>query len=199
MKKTFGTIGMTAAVLLAVSLLASCGSSKKAAEAAPAEPTAASQQAARDGVPAWVYEGRRDETGLYAVGAGKLANKNNSLKMARAEARTELARELKINVEAATQTYIDDFGDNNNRQSLTGLVDTAVQRTDAMMAGSQQIDYFEDTDGTIYVLMYLPYNAVVPTLNESVSAEFKRDETAAFTEQKMAEAYEKYFGSVKKQ
>lgn len=202
MKKTLGVV----AVVLTAAIFASCGSSKKAAEAtapaAPAEPTAASVQAARDGVPAWVYEGRRDETGLYAVGAGKLSNKNNSLKMARAEARTELARELKSNVQAATQTYVDDFGDNTNRQSLTGLVDTAVQRTDAMMAGSQQIDYFEDSDGTVYVLMYLPYNAVVPTLNEALSAtsaEFTRDETAAFTEQKMAEAYEKYFGAVKKQ
>lgn len=187
MKKTLGIL----AVVFVATLFASCGSDKKAAEA---QPTSASVQAERDGVPAWVYEGRRDETGLYAVGSGKMSNKNNSLKMARAEARTEMARTLKVEVQSALQTYVDDTGDEKNRQSLTGMIDNAMQRTDTMMQGSQQVDYFEDKDGSVYVLMYLPYNAIVPTLNETVT-EFNRDSTAAFTEAKMNEAYEKYFSA----
>ena len=54
-------------------LIFSCGSTK--------EVTWAAIQAEKDGVPTWVYEGRRDSKGIYATGAGKLSNLTNSLKM----------------------------------------------------------------------------------------------------------------------
>lgn len=184
MKKILGTV---LAVVTTV-MMFSCGSSK--------EVTSASLLAEKDGVPAWVYEGKRDDTGLYAVGSGKMSNLNNSLKMARAEARVELSRELKSEIQSVLQTYVDDKGDDNNRQSLSGLTDNALLKTDNILNGSQQVDYFQTKDGTVYVLMYLPYNAVVPELNKTVT-EFNRDSTAAFTEAKMAEAYEKYFSENK--
>ncbi len=184
MKKIFGAVS----ALLMTMMIISCGSSK--------EVTSAAELAEKDGVPTWVYEGRKDDTGLYAVGSGKMSNLNNSLKMARAEGRVELSRELAIEIQSVMQTYVDDKGDDENRQSLTGLTDNALLKTDNMLAGSQQIDYYQTKDGTVYVLMYLPYNAVVPELNKTV-AEFNRDSTAAFTEAKMAEAYEKYFSTNK--
>lgn len=184
MKKIFGAVS----ALLMTMMITSCGSSK--------EVTSAAELAEKDGVPTWVYEGRKDDTGLYAVGSGKMSNLNNSLKMARAEGRVELSRELAIEIQSVMQTYVDDKGDDENRQSLTGLTDNALLKTDNMLAGSQQIDYYQTKDGTVYVLMYLPYNAVVPELNKTV-AEFNRDSTAAFTEAKMAEAYEKYFSTNK--
>ena len=65
---------LTLALCAAASLLIfSCGST----------PTSAAQQAAKDGVPTWVYEGKKASDGIYAVGAGKLSNDINSLKMAK--------------------------------------------------------------------------------------------------------------------
>ena len=184
MKKITGAVFALATALM----LMSCGSSK--------EVTSAAILAEKDGVPTWVYEGKRDDTGLYAVGSGKMSNLNNSLKMARAEGRVELSRELKSEIQSVLQTYVDDKGDDKNRQALTGMTDTALLKTDNILNGSQQVDYFQTKDGTVYVLMYLPYNAVIPELNKTV-AEFTQDSTAAFTEAKMAEAYEKYFSENK--
>ncbi len=182
MKKIIAVLAATASLFM----LASCGSTKKVETSEPAV------KADRGGVPAWVFEGKKDSTGLYAVGAGKMSNLQNSLKLARAEARVELARELKVEVQSVLQTYVDDTGSDTARQNLSGMQDSALLKTDAMLQGSQQVDYYQDKDDTVYVLMYLPYEATLPVLNETV-ANFTRDPTAAFTEAKMAEAYDKYF------
>ena len=179
MKKIFGAI----AIALAGILAASCGSSKE---------TAAASQAEEAGYPAWVYEGRKDDTGIYAVGSGKLANVQNSLTMARANGRAELARTLKVQVNDVLQTYVSDTGSDENRDTLTGLVDNTLQKTDAVLEGSQQVDRFQAKDGTIYVLMYLPYESSVKKLNEITSSYTGKPE-AIVTELKMQEAYEKYF------
>ena len=84
----------------AVCLLLNCGS----------KPTSASKQAEKDGVPVWVYGGRKDNTGLYAVGAGKLSNDITSRKMAVAQARLELAQSVEVSVKGITQTLVDDQG-----------------------------------------------------------------------------------------
>lgn len=185
MKKIFGAIALTLAGLL----LASCGSTK--------ETTAAATQAAEDGYPDWVYEGRRDSTGIYAVGSGKLANIQNSLTMARANGRAELARTLKTQVQDVLQTYVSDTGSDENRDSLTGLIDNTLQKTDAVLEGSEQVDRFTAKDGTIYVLMYLPYESAIKALNEEASSYTGKPE-AIITELKMEEAYEKYFSKTKK-
>ena len=72
--------------------------------------TTAAQQAIEDGVPTWVYEGKKDNSGIYAVGAGKLSNDITSQKMAKAQARLELAQEVQVQVKGVTQTFVDDQG-----------------------------------------------------------------------------------------
>ena len=172
-------------------LIFSCGSTK--------EVTSAAIQAEKDGVPTWVYEGRRDSKGIYATVAGKLSNLTNSLKMARAQARLELANTVKIGVEGVTQTLVDDQGSDKDRQNLEALTEHALFKTDTILQGSEQVDYFQDKDGTVYVLMFLPYSTMVTELNKNLetSKSFVRDSTAAYTEEKMAEAYEKFFADNK--
>lgn len=189
MKKLFGALALT----LAGFLFASCESTEA--------PTTASTQAAEDGYPEWVYEGKMDSTGIYAVGAGKLSNIQNSLTMARANGRAELARTLKTQVQDVLQTYVSDTGSDQNRDSLTGLIDNTLQKTDAVLEGSQQVDRFNAKDGTIYVLMYLPYESAVKELNEMTKEEissFTGKPEAIITELRMQEAYEKYFSGKSK-
>lgn len=182
MKKFFGAAAVAAAV--AAFTLASCGSSGEA--------SASATQAEQEGYPDWVYESRRDETGIYAVGSGKLSNIQNSLLMARQNGRAELARTLKTQVQDIMQTYVSDTGSDENRDALTGLVDNTLSKTDAVLEGSQQVDRFQAKDGTIYVLMYLPYDSAVKKLNESAS-EYTGKPESIVTQAKMAEAYEKFF------
>ncbi len=167
-------------------LLFSCGSTQ--------ETTSAAEQAAKDGVPAWVYEGKKDDTGIYAVGAGKLSNDITSQKMARAQARLELAQEVEVQVKGVTQTLIDDQGAEGDRQYLAALTENAALVTESVLNGSEQADMYKGDDGTIYVLMYLPKSTFVTELTKQANS-FNRTSSAAYTEEKMAEAYEKYFAS----
>ena len=183
MKKSLYAVLMCAAVCL----LLNCGS----------KPTSASKQAEKDGVPVWVYGGRKDNTGLYAVGAGKLSNDITSRKMAVAQARLELAQSVEVSVKGITQTLVDDQGAaEGDRQFLAALSENAALTTEAILNGSEQADMFKAGDGTIYVLMYLPKSTFVTELTKKAST-FNRTSSAAYTEEKMAEAYEKYFSTNK--
>ncbi len=158
------------------------------------KPTAAATQAEKEGIPTWVYEGKKDSTGIYAVGAGKLSNDINSQKMAKAQARLELAQSVEVQVKGITQTLIDDQGADDDRQALAALSENAALTTEAILNGSEQVDMFKANDKTIYVLMYLPKSTFVTELTKKANS-FNRTSSAAYTEQKMAEAYEKYFAN----
>ena len=179
-----------AAAVLAAFMLFSCGS----------KPTSASQQAEKEGVPAWVYEGRKDSNGIYAVGAGKLENDITSLKMAKAQARLELAKEVEVTVKGVTQTLVDDQGATGDRTYLAALTENALETTKAILNGSEQVDYFKSNDGTVYVLMILPKKTFVTELATKANqarTSFSPTSSAEYTEEKMAEAYEKYFSTNK--
>lgn len=178
MKKLLATF----AALLTAFTLFSCGSTK----------TTPAAQAKKEGLPEWVYVGKTDSTGIYAVGAGKLANVVNSHKMAVAEARTELARTLKVQVQDVLQTYTSDLGSETNRDALSGLIDNTLQKTDAVLTGTQQVNRFNAEDGTVYVMMYLPYEFSVKELNKAVS-DYTGKMEAVITDARMREAYDKYF------
>ena len=178
--------------VLALIMVTSCSSSK--------QPTTAASQAEELNLPTWVLEGKRDNTGIYAVGSGKLSNLTNSLKMAKAQARVELATTVKANVQAVTQTLVDDQGAQGDRQDLEALTENALIRVDTVLQGSEQVDQYIAKDGAVYVLMYLPYSTLVTELNKNLEESkttFSRTSSAAYTEEKMAEAYEKYFSQNK--
>ncbi len=182
MKKIFGAVAFSLIAFATIPLI-SCGSTTEAAK-----------QAEQEGYPDWVYEGRRDATGIYAVGSGKMSNIQNSLTMARSNGRTELARTLKTQVQDVLQTYVSDTGSDENRDALSGLVDNTLQKTDAVLQGSQQVDRYQAKDGTIYVLMYLPYESAVTELNK-ITSDYTGKPESIITEAKMNEAYEKYFST----
>ena len=71
------------------------------------------------------------------------------------------------------------------------MEEATVQRTAGILQGSTQKDYWVDADETVFVLMYLPYNAITPTANDIVS-EYVTDKKTEITEKKVAEALKKY-------
>lgn len=178
---------LTAAmIVIAGFMFASCGSTE----------TTAASQAAELNLPSWVLEGKRDNTGIYAVGTGKLSNLVTSQKMAMAQGRLELANMTKTSVQGVTQTLVDDQGADGDRQYLAALTENALLKVDTILVGSEKVDQYIGSDGTVYVLMFLPKSTFLTELNK-VNAEtaktFNRTSSAAYTEAKMEEAYEKYF------
>lgn len=180
------------ALCTAAVILTSCGSTKEAAAAN--EETAASKVAkviGAEGVerPAWVMEGKKAADGIYAVGAAKMSTTQNSLKAARVNGRAELANTVQISLKGATTTYAEDTG--IPADTLNYMEEAIVQKTDQILQGSTQADYWVGQDSTVYVLMYLPYESIVPQVNQVVK-EYAADKKSEITTEKVAAAVEKY-------
>ena len=198
MKKSFL---LTAAACAAPLFFTAC-SSKKAAEAKQQEQQAQEQTAAQqanevnkvigaEGIarPDWVMGGMEAPDGVYAVGSAKFSNMQNSLKAARANGRAELANTVQASVKSAITTYAEDTG--LSADTLNYMEQATVQKTDSILVGSTQKDYWVGPDETVYVLMYLPYTAVVPAAN-NVIKDYIPDAKTELTVEKVQAAVEKY-------
>ena len=180
--------------IFAAIILSGCKSTE-----AENQSTTAAQQAASassvigaDGVarPDWVLTGKEDDTGIYAVGSGKLSNDQNSLKLARSNARTELSRTVAASTQSVLRTYTQDTG--NSKDVLNYLEEATQIKTANILQGSKQVDMWKAADGTYYVLMYVPYKAILPEVTTEVS-NFVQDTKTVLTEAKALEAFKKYF------
>lgn len=168
----------------ALALLAGCASTKSAADKIPSAKGA-------DGVtrPDWVFSGKESSDGIYAVGSGKMSNTVNSLKVAETNGRANLARMTQTTIKSVLTTYAEDTGIKDD--VLNFMEEATVERTAAVLTGSTRKDYWQDQDGVVYALMYLPLKAVVPTVN-SIIDDYAVDKKTKITEEKVAEALEKY-------
>jgi len=141
--------------------------------------------------PDWVIMGRDTADGIYAVGAGKMTTLQTSLKLAKANGRIELARQLNVEVQSALTTYQQDSGVDDQSQVINFMEEASVQKTDAWLQGTKQVDYWLGADGTAYVLMFLPYDLIVPTVNQAL-VDFTRNPSAKFAEEKALDALKRY-------
>ena len=164
-------------------LLISCGS-KKAADEVPAT-------VGKEGVsmPQWVMSGLESDDGIYAVGAAKMSNKVNSVTAARTNGRAELLRTVQTTLKTAVTTYAEDTGVAS--QTLNYMEAATVERAAGVLNGSQQKDYWMDEDGTVYVLMYLPFESLAIEANDIID-EYVTDAKTKITEEKVAAALKKY-------
>ncbi|OJF77015.1 MAG: hypothetical protein BKP49_03925 [Treponema sp. CETP13] len=177
-------------VTMVVLLLAGCASTPKESAASEAAKTVVigAEGIAR---PSWVLMGKESEDGIYAVGAGKMSTPQTSLKLAKANGRTELARQLNVEIQSALTTYLQDSGVGDQSQVINYMEEVSVQKTDAWLQGTKQVDYWLGADETVYVLMFEPYDVIVPIVNEELK-EFTRNPAAEFAEDKAIEALKRY-------
>lgn len=172
---------------LAAIVLAGCASTKAPKRAADQVP----ERVGADGVvmPSWVMAGEEAEDGIYAVGSAKFSSRANSLKAARTNARAELTQTVQTTLKTAVTTYAEDMGASDS--ALNYMEQATVERAVGILQGSSQKDQWVDNDGTTYVLMFLPFKAMLPEANNIVD-EYVSDKKAQITEQKVAEALKKY-------
>lgn len=176
--------------VLAAIMITSCGTTNQ-------EPTAAAKAAEKqvtgaDGVdrPAWVLTGKEDATGIYAVGSAKLSNDQNSLKLARTNGRAELGRTILASTKSVLRSYTEDTG--NAKDSLTYMEEAIEVKSVNILQGSKQVDMWKAEDGTIYVLMFVPYTAVLPEVTQAYN-DFVQDAKTVLTQEKAQAAFKKYF------
>ncbi len=143
-------------------LLTGCGSTKNVATA-PAAPD-------------WVLNGAKasDAQYWYAVGEAKMPTEQNSLKMARMQARAELARTINTQVKELVSA---NEKINNAGEKTQELTQSLQVSTEALLQGSEQAGRFTAPDGTVYVLMSLPKAQAVQKINETVATVTGKSET----------------------
>lgn len=147
-------------VVLAVivsTLLTGCGSTQVATAPAAVVPA-----------PDWVVNEAKpsDAANWYAVGSAKMPTEQNSIKMARMQARAELARTINTQVNEAITAKSKMTSTGTNEKELQQVMQFS---TDALLEGSEQIGRYTAQDGTVYVLMALPKANAVKKLNESAA------------------------------
>ena len=108
---------------------------------------------------------------------------------ARVNARAELSNTVQASIKSAITTYAEDTGvaDDN----LNYMEQATVQRTDTILQGSTQADYWIGQDKTVYILMFLPYKAVMPEVNNIVK-QYSESKQSEITVEKVADAVKKY-------
>jgi len=178
---------ISATALTMALLLAGCASTKKEEKAADKIPVVIGAEGVER--PQWVMSGKEDDEGIYAVGSGKMSTQTNSLTTARTNGRAELARTVQTTLKTAITTYAQDTGVASD--TLSYMEEATVDRATDILQGSTQKDYWVGQDGTVYVLMFLPFKAVVPAANGIVD-EYVTDKKSEITEQKVEEALKKY-------
>ena len=126
-----------------------------------------------------------------------MSTPTNSLRVAEINGRAELARTVSAATQSVLRTYTQDAG--SSKDVLTYLEEATEVKAASVLKGSQRKDMWTAQDGTVFVLMFVPYEAVLPTVTESISdaakniKDFKQDAKTLLTEAKALAAFEKYF------
>ena len=157
-------------IILAVLLLAGCASTEVKEESTVKDVNAVTQVAVEEkptetkdveDVPSWFLNPPEKTGVLYASGYGKMSDKQNSMKKAQMNAKTEMAEYLNTAIVSLTEIYHSeevwkkDMKDEGKDYSAfkDAFSSSSVQSASAFLVGATREDVYFDNDGGCYVLM----------------------------------------------
>ncbi len=161
---------------------AGCGS-----KPAPApEPEPAPQPQILADVPQFFLMPPTAEDAFYGVGVAKMSSLDMSRTMSISRARDDIARQVSLQVKNAITDYAQEAGADST-QSIKFVETVSRQIAETKLQGAKPKEMYAAKDGTIYALVEYRLD------NFKTDAEevFKRNEEAAFSEFKAAQALEK--------
>lgn len=182
--------------LMMVFALVSCASTKKEAKAENEELVL--YQNSFNDMPKWAVEAYSDDTTFYGWGYAKMSNRQNSIKKAQSDARTNITERVFIAVDEIVTNYVNDAGEDSDRQALDAFETLSRQRASAVLSDSAQKDMYIDQEGGVYILMGIPAENVKSQMYgaaEEASKKFVKNEAAAEANRMMNDAIAKYFGN----
>jgi len=142
--------------------------------------------------PKWVMQEPTSKDGIYATGSAKMVDVMVSRKMAEADAVNRLARKITTVTKDVTQTMIS----GSATDSIKGFEENAMQTAEASVSGFEQKEYYIAPDGTVFILLFLPYETQVTNLN-NIAKKYNISEEYLASQAKMKEAYDRYFSGNK--
>ena len=172
----------TLILLTAVLLIVSIGCGSKPAPAPPPD----EKPAAMADVPSFFLMPPTAEDAFYGVGVAKMSSLDMSRTMALARARDDLARQVDLQVKNAITDYAQEAGVDDT-QTLRFIETVSRQIADTKLQGARPKEMYAAGDGTIYALVEYRMD----NFTADASEVFQRNEEAAFSEFKAAQALER--------
>ena len=123
---------------------------------------------------------------FYGVGSAKMSSKDMSRTMALSRARDDIARQADLQIKNAITDYAQEAGV-NSVQTINFVETVSRQIADTKLSGAKAIEMYAAKDGTIYALVEYK----IQNFTQDAAEIFKRNEEAAFSEFKAAQALER--------
>ncbi len=167
-----------------LSFLSAFGCASKPAKEKKAEEKAVSET--MSDVPQFFLMPPTAEDALYGVGVAKMSSLDMSRTMALARARDDIARQTSLQIQNAITDYAQESGVDST-QTIKFVETVSRQIAETKLQGAKPKEMYAAKDGTIYALIeYKTSN-----FKADAAEVFKRNEEAAFSEFKAAQALEK--------
>ncbi len=170
-------------VFAAFFVITACGSSP--APALLAAPSPHPQKQNTD-VPQFFLLPPVAEDAFYGVGSAKMSSIDMSKTMSISRARDDIARQVNLQVKNAITDYAQEAGANSS-QTIKFVETVSRQIAEAKLQGAKPKEMYVSKDGTIYALVEYQ----ISNFKSDADEIFKRNEEAAFSEFKAAQALEK--------
>jgi hypothetical protein len=141
--------------------------------------------------PPWLNDFPPEDV-LWGIGSARQSSAQLSMNTAEARARTSLARQLNIKVEAMFTDYMRDAGTVGSQTALSLQEDVSRQITSMQLNGARPIQRWNAPDGTWWFLVEYKISdamtALTPmfTSEEARYAEFKADEALRMLDAQLA-------------
>ncbi len=123
---------------------------------------------------------------LYGVGSAKMSSLDMSRTMALSRARDDIARQVDLQIKNAITDYAQEAGV-DSVQTIKFTETISRQIADTKLQGAKAVEMYAAKDGTIYALVEYK----ISNFTKDASDVFKRNEEAAFSEFKAAQALDK--------
>jgi hypothetical protein len=138
-------------------------------------------------IPDWFLMPPVAEDAIYGLGSAKMHDVAKSREAAIARARSDIAFQVNVRVEAMIIDYYQEAGVDDNRQAIQFYETVSKQITAIDLSGAVTKAVEIGDDGTVYAMVEYPMGAMM----DEVGQVFQRNEDAAFAEFKADQALER--------
>jgi len=120
--------------------------------------------------PDWVIYDQSNSTNHYVAGYGSGKTFEVAKQKAQLNADAELAIWVSDSVDAVRDRYIEDSFVGDNETYMDKFVSTATERGMAILSGVKEVDFWEDTEGGVWVLRSIPVANVKAQIEAAINA-----------------------------
>ena len=161
--------------ICALFLIAGCASNRSG-----------STEATKSNVPDWWFNPATSATHFYAFAQAKKQNPSLAQKTATERARADISSQVKAEVQSELRDWMQESGAGENAQALEFTESTIISASENALQGASPDKYEQARDGTVYIRVSFPKDAVE---RELVNAA-KREE-ALYNEFKASQAFDR--------